>query len=87
MNERPLIKFDNTKDKDSRFLIIVTIVATLGGLLFGFGKSVISGVIPLIWIDRCCCFMGSKLRRYSYLPCYLKPASQRRRLQMLKNSC
>jgi SP family arabinose:H+ symporter-like MFS transporter len=36
------------KEKDSRFLILVTIVATLGGLLFGFDEAVISGVTPFI---------------------------------------
>ncbi|MCK9412536.1 MAG: sugar porter family MFS transporter [Prolixibacteraceae bacterium] len=36
------------KEKDSRFLILVTVVATLGGLLFGFDEAVISGVTPFI---------------------------------------
>jgi MFS transporter, SP family, arabinose:H+ symporter len=36
------------KEKDTRFLILVTIVATLGGLLFGFDEAVISGVTPFI---------------------------------------
>jgi MFS transporter, SP family, arabinose:H+ symporter len=36
------------KEKDSRFLILVTIVAALGGLLFGFDEAVISGVTPFI---------------------------------------
>jgi SP family arabinose:H+ symporter-like MFS transporter len=36
------------KEKDSRFLLLVTIVATLGGLLFGFDEAVISGVTPFI---------------------------------------
>jgi MFS transporter, SP family, arabinose:H+ symporter len=36
------------KEKDSRFLILITIVATLGGLLFGFDEAVISGVTPFI---------------------------------------
>ena len=37
-----------TKEKDSRFLILITIVATLGGLLFGFDEAVISEVTPFI---------------------------------------
>jgi MFS transporter, SP family, arabinose:H+ symporter len=37
-----------TKEKDSRFLVLVTIVAAFGGLLFGFDEAVISGVTPFI---------------------------------------
>jgi MFS transporter, SP family, arabinose:H+ symporter len=36
------------KEKDSRFLILITTVAALGGLLFGFDEAVISGVTPFI---------------------------------------
>ncbi len=36
------------KGKDSRFLVLVTVVAALGGLLFGFDEAVISGVTPFI---------------------------------------
>lgn len=36
------------KERDSRFLVLVTIVAALGGLLFGFDEAVISGVTPFL---------------------------------------
>jgi len=36
------------KEKDSLFLILITVVAALGGLLFGFDEAVISGVTPFL---------------------------------------
>ena len=36
------------KEKDSRFLILASVVAALGGLLFGFDTAVISGTTPFL---------------------------------------
>lgn len=37
-----------TQEKNTKFLYLISIVAALGGLLFGFDTAVISGVIPFI---------------------------------------
>lgn len=40
-----------TQEKNTKFLYLISIVAALGGLLFGFDTAVISGVIPFIEIQ------------------------------------
>lgn len=37
-----------TQEKSTKFLYLISVVAALGGLLFGFDTAVISGVIPFI---------------------------------------
>ena len=36
---------DNTKDGSSGFIFLITIVATLGGFLFGYDSGVINGTV------------------------------------------